>query len=368
MAEKKKVVVGMSGGVDSSVAACLLAEQGYEVIGVTMKTWDYELAGLGKSTKKETGCCSLESINDARSVAVAKGFLHYVIDFRDDFGEAVIDYFKDEYLRGRTPNPCVMCNTKVKWDSLLRRARLLGADYIATGHYARVREIDGRYRLFKGKDSNKDQSYVLWGVSQEALARTIFPLAELTKPEVRELARQFGLKVADKSESYEICFIPDNDYERFLKETVPNLEARVSGGAIIDKAGNVLGRHRGYPFYTIGQRKGLGISTPEPVYVTEIRYETNTIVVGKEEDLLCDALVANQVNWIRFAELREPIRCEAKIRYKDKPEPCVVSPEKNGTILAKFDQPKRAITPGQAVVFYDGDEVLGGGFIQSVAK
>ncbi len=356
----------MSGGVDSSVAACLLAEQGYEVIGITMKTWDYDMAGLGKSTTKETGCCSLESINDARSVAVSKGFLHYTIDFREDFGEAVIDYFKSEYLHGRTPNPCVMCNTKVKWDSLLQRARLLGADYIATGHYARVKEIDGRYRLFKGKDSNKDQSYVLWGISQEALAHTIFPLAELTKPEVRDLARKFGLKVADKGESYEICFIPDNDYERFLKETIPTLERDVAGGKILDKDGRELGEHRGYPFYTIGQRKGLGITTPEPVYVTEIHYETNTIVVGKDEDLLHHALIAGQVNWIAFGELGEPIRCEAKIRYKDKPEPCTVSREQNGAVLVKFDQPKRAITPGQAVVFYNGDEVLGGGFIERV--
>ncbi len=363
---KKKVVVGMSGGVDSSVAACLLAEQGYEVIGITMKTWDYDMAGLGKSSKKETGCCSLESINDARSVAVANGFLHYTIDFREDFGEAVIDYFKDEYLHGRTPNPCVMCNTKVKWDSLLQRARLLGADYIATGHYARVQKLDGRYRLFKGKDTNKDQSYVLWGISQEALAHTIFPLADLTKPEVRDLARKFGLKVADKGESYEICFIPDNDYERFLKETIPTLERDVMGGKILDKAGRELGKHRGYPFYTIGQRKGLGITTPEPVYVTEIHYETNTIVVGKDEDLLHDGLIANQVNWIAFSELNAPIRCEAKIRYKDKPEPCTVSREQNHTVLVKFDQPKRAITPGQAIVFYNGDEVLGGGFIQQV--
>jgi tRNA-specific 2-thiouridylase len=363
---KKKVVVGMSGGVDSSVAACLLAEQGYEVIGITMKTWDYDMAGLSHSSKKETGCCSLESINDARSVAVSKGFLHYTIDFRDDFGEAVIDYFKSEYLHGRTPNPCVMCNTKVKWESLLQRARLLGADYIATGHYARVKEIDGRYRLFKGKDSNKDQSYVLWGISQEALSHTIFPLAELTKPEVRDLARKFGLKVADKGESYEICFIPDNDYERFLKETIPTLERDVAGGKILDKNGRELGKHRGYPFYTIGQRKGLGITTPEPVYVTEIHYETNTIVVGKDEDLFHNTLIANQVNWIAFRELSEPIRCEAKIRYKDKPEPCTVSREQNGAVWVKFDQPKRAITPGQAVVFYNGDEVLGGGFIERV--
>lgn len=368
MSTRKKVVVGMSGGVDSSVAACLLAEQGYEVIGITMKTWDYDMAGLGKSSKKETGCCSLESINDARSVAVAKGFLHYTLDFREDFGEAVIEYFKEEYLHGRTPNPCVMCNTKVKWESLLQRAELLGADYIATGHYARVRYEDGRYKLSKGKDQNKDQSYVLWGISQRALSKTLFPLAELTKPEVRELARKFGLKVAEKSESYEICFIPDNDYERFLKEMVPDLEAKVSGGKILDESGKVLGQHRGYPFYTIGQRKGLGITTPEPVYVTEIHYENNTIVVGKSEALLHHGLVASQVNWIAVAELKEPMCASAKIRYKDQPEPCTISPLDNGMVEVRFDKPKRAITPGQAVVFYDGDDVLGGGFIHSVIK
>jgi tRNA-specific 2-thiouridylase len=368
MSQKKKVVVGMSGGVDSSVAACLLVEQGYDVIGITMKTWDYDMAGLGKSSQKETGCCSLESINDARSVAMAKGFLHYTIDFRDDFGAAVIEYFKEEYLHGRTPNPCVMCNTKVKWDSLLQRAELLGADYIATGHYARVRYENGRYKLSKGKDEHKDQSYVLWGLSQRALSKTIFPLAELTKPEVRELARQFGLKIADKGESYEICFIPDNDYERFLKETVPDLAEKVSGGKIVDESGHVLGEHRGYPFYTIGQRKGLGLTTPEPVYVTEIQYETNTIVVGKSESLLHRRLIASQVNWIAFAELDAPIRATAKIRYKDTPEPCTVTPLPNGMIEVQFDAPKRAITQGQAIVFYDQQDVLGGGFIHSVLK
>jgi tRNA-specific 2-thiouridylase len=366
MTAKKKVVVGMSGGVDSSVTACLLAEQGYDVIGITMKTWDYDMAGLAKSSKKETGCCSLESINDARSVAVANGFLHYTVDFRGEFGDAVIDYFKDEYLHGRTPNPCVMCNTKVKWDSLLRRAEMLGADYIATGHYAKVRFENGRYKLAKGLDANKDQSYVLWGISQEALAKTLFPLADLTKPQVRDLARKFGLKVADKGESYEICFIPDNDYERFLKETVPNLETEVAGGKIIDNAGDVIGEHRGFPFYTIGQRKGLGLTTPEPVFVTEIDYKTNTIKVGADAELLHTMLVATQVNFIAIEKLTEPIRCTAKIRYKDTPALCTISPSTDGSVTLRFDEPKRAITPGQAVVFYDGNDVLGGGFIQSI--
>ncbi|MDX2127498.1 MAG: tRNA 2-thiouridine(34) synthase MnmA [Chloroherpetonaceae bacterium] len=370
---KKKVVVGMSGGVDSSVAACLLKEQGFDVIGITMKTWDYDMAGLGKSNKKETGCCSLESINDARSVAVANGFLHYTIDFREDFGGAVIDYFKEEYLHGRTPNPCVMCNTKVKWDSLLERAKLLGADYIATGHYARVVFNNGRYQLLKGKDEKKDQSYVLWGISQEALAQTLFPLSELTKPEVRDLARRYGLKVADKGESYEICFIPDNDYERFLKETIPALEKDVSGGKIRDEAGEELGEHRGYPFYTIGQRKGLGISTPEPVYVTEIDYLSNTIKVGSEDKLMHRGLYANQLNWIGiepFGGEKNEVRCFAKIRYKDVPEPCTIRRWSENPNLAEvlFDKPKRAITPGQAVVFYNNIEVLGGGFIHSVIK
>ncbi|MBC8043990.1 MAG: tRNA 2-thiouridine(34) synthase MnmA [Rhizobacter sp.] len=368
MTQKKKVVVGMSGGVDSSVTACLLAEQGYEVIGITMKTWDYDMAGLSNSSKKETGCCSLESINDARSVAVANGFLHYTIDFRDEFGERVIDYFKDEYLHGRTPNPCVMCNTRVKWDSLLRRAKMLGADYIATGHYANVRFENDRYKLSRGKDLNKDQSYVLWGISQEALSRTLFPLAEYTKPEVRELARKFGLKVADKGESYEICFIPDNDYERFLKETVPDLTEKVSGGKIISEAGDVLGEHRGYPFYTIGQRKGLGLTTEEPVFVTEIDYQSNTITVGSDVSLQHHGLVASQVNFISITELTEPLRCTAKIRYKDTPALCTLVPAMNGMVEVRFDQPKRAITPGQAVVFYDGEDVLGGGFIHSVLR
>lgn len=365
MSRHGTVVVGMSGGVDSSVAAVLLKEQGYQVIGITMKTWDYQLSG--GNTGKETGCCSLESINDARSIAVHHGFPHYIVDFRGDFGDEVIDNFVGEYMAGRTPNPCVLCNTKVKWNSMLKKALALGADFIATGHYAKIRHDQqlNRWMLSRGRDANKDQTYVLWGISQEALSRTLLPLADLTKPEVRQLARNFGLKTADKSESYEICFIPDNDYGRFLRDKVPGLGDRLTGGEVKTEEGQVVGHHDGYPFYTIGQRRGLNIAVGKPVYVTRIEPDTNTVVVGEDHSLLCNRLIAGQINTLAWEQIPEGgIRVEAKIRYKDTQEPAMLRPLTDGMAEIVFDQPKRAVTPGQSVVFYSGDDLLGGGIIE----
>jgi tRNA-specific 2-thiouridylase len=258
MSKKGKVLVAMSGGIDSTVTAVMLHEQGYEVIGITMKTWDYATVG---GSKKETGCCSLDSINDARAIAVDLGFSHFIVDIRDEFGDYVIDNFVDEYLAGRTPNPCVLCNTHIKWEALLKRADAMDCEFIATGHYAQLNELNGRYYVSKGLDENKDQSYVLWGISQSCLSRTMFPMGQYTKPAIKQMARDMGyIDIANKSESYEICFVPDNDYRGFLKRRMPDLEARVDGGLFVDTAGHKIGTHKGYPFYTIGQRKGLGLA------------------------------------------------------------------------------------------------------------
>ena len=251
--KKDRVLVAMSGGIDSTVAAILLHNQGYEVIGITMKTWDYQISG---GRKKETGCCSLDSINDARKVAVDFGFPHNILDLREEFGESIIDNFVDEYISGRTPNPCVLCNTHIKWEALLKRADMLNCKYIATGHYARIREVNGRYVIYKGVDEIKDQSYVLWGVSQDCLSRTIFPMGKYHKDEIKRLAIDLGYEsLAKKSESYEICFIPDNDYRSFLKRRVKGLEEKVQNGDFLNTSGEVIGKHDGYPFFTIGQRK-----------------------------------------------------------------------------------------------------------------
>ena len=284
MSKHGRVLVAMSGGIDSTVTAMMLHEQGYEVVGITMKTWDYASSG---SSKKETGCCSLDSINDARQVAVEMGFHHFIIDIREDFGDFVIDNFVDEYMAGRTPNPCVLCNTHIKWSSLLKRADAMDCEFIATGHYAMVNDLDGRKFVSKAKDDHKDQSYVLWGLSQECLSRSRFPLGPYTKPEVRKMALDYGYEeLSKKAESYEICFVPDNDYRGFLKRRVENLEEKVDGGLFVNKNGEIIGNHKGYPFYTIGQRKGLGKAFGKPMYVTKINAESNTVVLGEVEDLL----------------------------------------------------------------------------------
>jgi tRNA-specific 2-thiouridylase len=358
------VVVAMSGGVDSSVTAALLKEQGYTVIGVTMKTYDFD--DVGGNLANETSCCGLGAMNDARAVASQIGIPHYVVDFREAFGKHVIGNFVDEYLQGRTPNPCIICNREIKWGELLRKAEALGGEFLATGHYARVRFDATRQRHVVSKSANlaKDQSYALWGLSQSALAKTMFPLGRMTKEEVRDLARRFGLRTAEKDESFEICFVADNSYERFLKERVPDLESRVASGDI--KMGDALvGKHRGYPFYTIGQRRGIG-SFGKPVYVTEIERETNTVHIGPKEDLLRNGLLARQVNMVGVSSIPEGMKVQAKVRYKDEPSPATAYTGEGGGIRLDFEKPKRAITPGQSVVLYDGDDVLCGGVIQRV--
>ena len=342
----------------------MLHEEGYDVIGMTMKTWDYASSG---GSKKETGCCSLDSINDARTIAVNLGFPHYILDIRSEFGDYVIDDFTSEYLAGRTPNPCVLCNTHIKWDALLRRADRLDCEHIATGHYANIRQDTGtgRFIISKGVDVLKDQSYVLWGVSQESLSRTMLPLGHLRKAQIRDMATERGFtELVTKSESYEICFVPDNDYRGFLKRRVPGLEQQLAGGNFVhETTGKVLGKHEGYPFYTIGQRKGLGMAFGQPMFVTEIRKDTNEVVLGIDTDLLRDGMTVSRLNLQKYDRITAPLETVTKVRYKHDGTPALITQTADNEIDVRFHEGVSAIAPGQAAVFYEGDDVIGGGWI-----
>jgi len=363
MSKHGRVLVAMSGGIDSTVTAIMLHEQGYEVIGITMKTWDYANSG---GTKKETGCCSLDSINDARQVSVDMGFHHFIVDIREEFGDYVIDNFVDEYLAGRTPNPCVLCNTHIKWDAMLRRADALDCEFIATGHYAQIMEADGRRWIKKGVDDNKDQSYVLWGLTQDALRRSRFPLGPYTKPEVRQMAADAGYTdLSKKGESYEICFVPDNDYRGFLKRRVDGLEEQVDGGNYVDADGNILGQHRGYPFYTVGQRKGLGIAFGKPMYVTEIRPQFNEVVLGSVDELVRNGMQVYKINSMKYERIPDDLESTTRIRYKDKGTLARLRNLEQDSIGVEFMANVTGVAPGQSAVFYEGDEVIGGGIIHS---
>ena len=356
-----RVVVGMSGGVDSSVAAWLLKEQGYDVIGVTMQIWQDEDAC---SVEENGGCCGLSAVEDARRVAAALDIPYYVMNFKKEFKEQVIDYFTAEYLDGRTPNPCIACNRYVKWEALLDRSLSIGADYIATGHYARIEKLEnGRYALRRASVPGKDQTYALYNLTQEQLKRTLMPDGDYSKDQVRKFAADLGLQVADKPDSQDICFVPDGDYASFIRETTGK---EIPEGNFVAPDGKVLGRHRGIIHYTVGQRKGLGLALGYPAFVLEIRPETNEVVIGTYEESLTRTLKADRLNFMAIEDLTEPRRVFAKIRYNHKGAWCTVEKTGGDEITCTFEEPIRAVTPGQAVVLYDGEYVLGGGTIKPV--
>lgn len=354
---KKKVLLAMSGGLDSSVALLILKEK-YDVIGVTLKLFDRD--DYDENCQKT--CCSLKDVEDAKSVAASCDVNHYTFNFKDCFKENVIDRFTSAYKEGKTPNPCIDCNRYVKFSKLMARADELECDYLATGHYARIEkdESTGRYLLKKAFDETKDQSYVLYNLTQEQLSKIIFPMGEMIKKDARVLAESNSLINADKPDSQDICFVPDGNYAKFIEDYTGE---KIKQGNFVDTKGNILGRHKGISYYTIGQRKGLGIAFGKPMYVVDINPIDNTVVLGQESELLKSELIAKDINLISIEKQDLPIKVLAKTRYKQKEQPCTISMNDDGSIKAVFENPQRAITPGQAVVFYDGDTVVGGGTI-----
>lgn len=356
--KSKTVVVGMSGGVDSSVAAYLLKKQGYNVIGVTMQIWQAEDP---LTVEQEGGCCGLSAVDDARRVAAQLDIPYYVMNFRDEFQKNVIDYFVKEYREGRTPNPCIACNRYVKWESLLRKSLAIGADYIATGHYARIRQLDnGRMTICCSGAAGKDQTYALYNLTQDQLRHTLFPIGEYNKDRIREIAEEAGLQVAHKPDSQEICFVPDGDYAAFIEKETGAAE---KPGSFVSLDGKILGRHKGISHYTIGQRKGLGIAFGEPVFVVEIRPDTNEVVLGRSSDVFSTHLTAANINHMAADHFEKGQHVLAKIRYNHEGAPAIVAGTDGDSLELVFDTPVRAVTPGQAVVLYDGENVLGGGTI-----
>ncbi|MDP2895800.1 MAG: tRNA 2-thiouridine(34) synthase MnmA [bacterium] len=355
---RKKVILGMSGGVDSSVAAALLKRQGYEVIGVTLVLLPRDLDG-----ERADACCGAQAVEDARAVCDQLDIRFHAANRREKFRTGVIDYFCDEYVGGRTPNPCVVCNRDIKFPELLRLAQILDADCVATGHYARIdRGESGQFRLLKGIDETKDQSYFLFTLTQAMLAKIIFPLGEMTKEEVRRLAGEMGLKVHGKPESQEVCFVAENRYDSFLKKWIPE---KLQLGPIYDTAGRQIGQHKGIPLYTIGQRRGMGIAHKKPLYVLSIDAENNGIVAGPDEELLKIELAAGEAAWVSGESPSKPLESDVKIRYNHPGAKAVVTPLEDGRVKLVFEKPERAITPGQAAVFYRGETILGGAWIES---
>lgn len=353
---KKKVVVGMSGGVDSSVAAYLLKEQGYDVIGVIMQVWQEDK----EFEEREGGCCSLSAVGDARRVADKLDIPFYVMNFKELFRKNVIDYFIDEYMEGRTPNPCIACNKYIKFDAFLNKARALGAEYVATGHYATIAKENNRYFLKKSADDKKDQTYALYNLTQFQLSHTLMPCGEYPKERIREIAKEIGLLVHDKRDSEEICFIPDNNHGKYIEKQLPG---KIKEGNFVDKNGNILGRHKGIVYYTIGQRKGLGIAFGRPVFVTDINPLTNEVILGSEKDIFKTELIAKDLNFMPFDILENEMKVTCKIRYSAKPSKATITPIHGGKVKVIFDEKQRAITKGQSVVFYDDENVIGGGII-----
>lgn len=356
----KKLLLAMSGGIDSSVSALMLLDK-YEITGATFRTYD---SMKESCIAREKGCCTIESIMEAKRFAQSLGIEHHIVDFRERFAETVISNFVSEYLHGRTPNPCVVCNREIKWGIMLQKADELGCEYVATGHYARIVNENGRYFLRKGVDLSKDQTYFLWRLTQENLARTVFPLGEYTKDQIRAIADEKGFKaLVKKRESQEICFVPDDDYRNFLRSQVPDIDEKIGEGDIISTDGKVLGKHKGFPFYTIGQRKGLNVAVGHPVFVTEINPEKNTVTLGEREDLMRSEIVVADLNFMKYENLFSPMRLECKIRYNSRGVECEARQE-GDKLLIRFAEPVSAATPGQSAVLYEGDDVVAGGVIQ----